>query len=150
MTNRKKSEEEEDHWIQRRWRPMMAWCYGVICLWDFFLAPIFFAWYAYFTKTPLTLWIPLTTQGGGLFHLSMGAIVGVSSFSKSQERISVSNNSGYQQSGFNQFQQSGQFNQQSADIQTTSFVAASPVSTQNTPTTKPHVVIPPSDPDPEL
>jgi hypothetical protein len=69
----------------------MAWSYGVVCLWDFMLAPIFFAWFSYHTKTPMVPWVPLTTTGGGLYHLAMGAIIGVTSYGKTQEKVSNNN-----------------------------------------------------------
>ena len=76
-----------DNWIQTHWRPMAAWQYLFICLFDFFLAPIFMAWYAIYTDTTLVMWLPLTLQGGGLYHLSMGAIVGITSYSRTQEKL---------------------------------------------------------------
>lgn len=53
------------------------------------IAPLFFAVYTHYTKQAAIMWIPLTLQGGGLYHLSMGAIVGVSSWSRSQEKINM-------------------------------------------------------------
>ena len=82
---------KDDGWMQQYWRPIMAWQYLVVCLFDFMLAPIFLGWFAYVTKTPLGVWTPLTVQGGGLYHLSMGAIVGITSYAKTQERVSLIN-----------------------------------------------------------
>ncbi len=79
---------DDQTWLKANWRPMMAWQYFAICLFDFLIAPIFFAWFSWFTKTTMMQWTPLTLQGGGLYHLSMGAIIGVTSYAKSQERIS--------------------------------------------------------------
>lgn len=79
----------DDTWMQTHWRPMMAWQYLVVCLFDFMLAPICLGWYAYITKTPIITWVPLTVQGGGLYHLAMGAIVGITSYGKSQERMTL-------------------------------------------------------------
>ena len=70
----------------------MAWQYMAVCLFDFILAPIFLGLYSYYTKTPYIAWIPLSLQGGGLYHLAMGAIVGVTSYAKSQERVTLINN----------------------------------------------------------
>ena len=69
----------------------MAWQYMAVCLFDFILAPIFLGIYAFYTKTPYIAWVPLSLQGGGLYHLAMGAVVGVTSYAKSQERVSLSN-----------------------------------------------------------
>jgi hypothetical protein len=81
----------KEDWFQSHWKAAIAWQYFVVCLWDFMLAPLFMSWFSYATKTPPTVWVPLTTQAGGLYHLSMGAIVGVTSFSKSKEAIAVTN-----------------------------------------------------------
>jgi hypothetical protein len=83
-----KSRQTDESWFQSHWRSAMAWSYGAVCLWDFMLAPIFFAWFANYTKTPYVVWVPLTTQGGGLYHLAMGAIIGVTSYGKTQEKVS--------------------------------------------------------------
>jgi hypothetical protein len=39
------------------------------------------------TKTPLVQWSPLTLQGAGLFHLAMGAVLGIAAWSRGQEKI---------------------------------------------------------------
>jgi hypothetical protein len=124
----------DENWIKSHWRPMMAWQYFVICMFDFLVAPIFFAWFSWFTKTNMTQWQPLTLQGGGLYHLAMGAIIGISSYAKTQERVAYSNNqtSSYGSGGYgnsmggyqspNSFQQAGSFNQSNQfSSQTTSF-----------------------------
>jgi hypothetical protein len=35
----------------------------------------------------ITMWESITLQGGGLYHLSMGAIVGVSAFGRTKEKL---------------------------------------------------------------
>lgn len=88
-----------ESWFKRHWRPFMAWQYFVICLFDFLAAPVFFAWFSYFTKTSMQQWVPLTLQGGGMYHLAMGAIIGITSYGKSQEKINgvpMSHTYGYQ------------------------------------------------------
>lgn len=32
-------------------------------------------------------WNPLTLQGGGLYHLAMGAVIGITAWSRGQEKI---------------------------------------------------------------
>jgi hypothetical protein len=39
------------------------------------------------TKLPMTQWMPLTLQGAGLFHLAMGAVLGIAAWSRGQEKI---------------------------------------------------------------
>lgn len=65
----------------------MAWQYFVICLFDFMLAPIGLSIYCWLSKTSYVAWSPLTLQGGGLYHLSMGAIIGVATWSRGNEKI---------------------------------------------------------------
>ena len=84
---------ENGNWSQRNWRSATAWSYTIVCLFDFMLAPIFLAWFQWVTKSPYTIWEPLTLQGAGLYHLSMGAIVGVTSWSKTKEKIASAINS---------------------------------------------------------
>ena len=76
-------------WYTRYWRATLAWAYILICLFDFVIGPIFYAWYAYETKdfAKFGEWEPLTLQNAGVFHISMGAILGVSSWSRGQEKI---------------------------------------------------------------
>jgi hypothetical protein len=38
-------------------------------------------------------WVPITLQGGGLFHIAMGGVLGISAYGRTQEKLSgVSNN----------------------------------------------------------
>jgi len=79
----------DDHWIQKNWRPAMGWQYMIVCLFDFVIAPVLSALYAFYTDTPLVHWAPLTIQGGGLYHLAMGAVTGITSYAKSRERTEL-------------------------------------------------------------
>lgn len=74
-------------WIQYYWRPAMAWQYFIVCLFDFFFAPIMTALLRAFANAGLEPWKPLTLEGGGLYHLAMGAIIGVASWSRGREKI---------------------------------------------------------------
>ena len=80
--------ENQSFW-RYGWRPSMGWAYLLICLFDFVIGPIFYAWYAYYTKDIAKFgeWKPLTLEGGGVFHVAMGAINGVTSWTRGQERI---------------------------------------------------------------
>ena len=40
------------------------------------------------------MWTPLTLQGGGLYHIAMGAIIGVSAYGRTQEKLNGANNGG--------------------------------------------------------
>mgnify|MGYP003327834405 CR=1 FL=1 len=76
-----------DNYLKELWRPLMAWNYAIIVLFDFMLAPIGLGIYTAVTKQPYIQWQPLTIQGGGLFHIAMGAVIGVSAWSRGQEKI---------------------------------------------------------------
>jgi hypothetical protein len=78
-------------WVNNRWRPMMGWVYMATCVFDFIIAPI--AWPILFAGLglPVVPWLPITLQGAGLYHMSMGAILGVTAWTKGQEKISSMN-----------------------------------------------------------
>ena len=86
--------KEKIDWIQQKWRPMMAMLYMTICAFDFILFPI--GWtliQSMFHGVLTNQWQPLTLQGGGLIHVSFGAILGVSAWGRTQEKLAgVSNN----------------------------------------------------------
>lgn len=77
----------EETWIQYYWRPAMAWQYFAVCLFDFIIAPVLTALYYHWHGAPYVPWQPLTLTNGGLYHLAMGAIIGVSAWSRSKEKI---------------------------------------------------------------
>ncbi len=80
-------EQNSEHWVSTRWRPIMGWLYMATCAFDFIIAPILWAiLQAYKTQT-ITAWDPLTLKGAGLYHLAMGAILGITSWSRGQEKI---------------------------------------------------------------
>lgn len=78
--------KKEEHWMKSYWRPAMGWSYMAICLFDFMLAPVFFGILSAVTKTPQIVWKSLTLAEGGLFHLAMGAVLGISAFGRTQEK----------------------------------------------------------------
>jgi hypothetical protein len=76
---------------QRMWRPSMAWAYLIICIFDFLVAPIASAIFQamFYSSLPYVAWSPLTLGGGGLYHLAMLTIVGVTSWSRGQEKMKI-------------------------------------------------------------
>lgn len=82
---------DEESWLHNTWRPMMGWLYMATCAFDFIVAPILWAIVQALFKQPITPWQPLTLQGAGLYHLAMGAIVGITSWSRTQEKLSSLN-----------------------------------------------------------
>jgi hypothetical protein len=80
------SKQNED-WMVKKWRPAMGWTYMAICILDMAVFPVMWAAVQVLTITPLTQWNPLTLQGAGLFHLAMGAVLGIAAWSRGQEKI---------------------------------------------------------------
>lgn len=76
-----------ESWFKDHWRPSAAWVYLGICVFDFVIAPILLGVFSVFTKAAYVAWVPLTLQGGGLFHLSFGAIVGTYVYGRTREKI---------------------------------------------------------------
>ena len=82
------SEKKKEDWMNAKWRPMMGWMYMFVCLFDFVIAPI--GWtsiQAFFHGGINTQWQPLTLQGGGLFHVAMGAVIGISAYGRTKEKL---------------------------------------------------------------
>lgn len=79
--------ENEGRWT-RSWRPHMAYAYMVICLFDFVFGPFFWSIFQIIGKGTVALqWVPLTLTGGGIFHVAMGAVLGISAFTRGQEKL---------------------------------------------------------------
>jgi len=93
------SEKKKEDWMNSKWRPMMGWIYMLTCVTDFILFPVLWSILQAALKQPVTAWQPITLQGAGLFHLSMGAIIGVAAFGRTQEKLAGANNGGIQTSG---------------------------------------------------
>jgi len=87
----KVEKKKEDDWMTRKWRPMMAIMYMFCCLADFFIFPIMFTvvqfWETQAANDAFRQWVPITLQGGGLFHVAMGAVLGVSAYGRTQEKL---------------------------------------------------------------
>jgi hypothetical protein len=90
------SEKKKEDWMNSKWRPMMGWMYMVVCMFDMILFPILWSLLQTVTHTPITQWNPLTLQGAGLFHIAMGAVLGIAAFGRTQEKLNGANNGGAQ------------------------------------------------------
>jgi hypothetical protein len=82
----------EEHWAKSFWRPAMGWLYMIICFMDFVGFPLLTIFLPIIFKPfglvmPYQAWTSLTLSNGGLIHLAFGAILGVSAFSRGQEKI---------------------------------------------------------------
>ena len=89
-----KEEKKEESWVTSKWRPCMGWLYMATCAFDFILGPIFWAFLQTVTKQTVTQWMPLTLQGAGLYHVAMGAVLGVSAWSRGQEKMAGASSQG--------------------------------------------------------
>src|ERR1035437_1034237 len=76
-------------WFNNRWRPAMAWLWFTVSACDFILFPVLNALAAGVKMIPYSPWNPLTLQGGGLFHMAMGAVVGVATWQRTQEKLAI-------------------------------------------------------------
>ena len=103
MTEEVKSESEKkkEDWMNSKWRPMMGWMYMLVCSFDMILFPILWSLLQTATHTPITQWNPLTLQGAGLFHIAMGAVLGIAAFGRTQEKLNGANNGGISVSSSN-------------------------------------------------
>ena len=137
----KLTKKEQEDWIQKKWRPMMAVMYMAVCIFDFIIFPIMFTivqfWETQAANDAFRQWQPITLLGGGLFHLAMGAVLGVSAWSRGQEKIAgvattpVGNTLNYSQPN-QHFSNNGMYNQPYNNptpvyTQETSYTAVTPV-----------------------
>jgi hypothetical protein len=90
------SEKKKEDWMNSKWRPMMGWMYMLVCTMDMVVFPILWSLLQTFTHTNITQWNPLTLQGAGLFHIAMGAVLGIAAFGRTQEKLGGANNGGLQ------------------------------------------------------
>ena len=91
------SEKKKEDWMNSKWRPAMGWMYMLTCVTDFVLFPILWSLLQTVMKQPITQWQPLTLQGAGLFHIAMGAVLGIAAMGRTQEKLAGANNGGVQQ-----------------------------------------------------
>lgn len=79
---------KKDEWLHTKWRPMMGWTYMVTCVTDFIIFPVLWSILQARDGGQVTSqWAPLTLQGAGLYHLAMGAVIGVAAWSRGQEKM---------------------------------------------------------------
>ena len=89
------SEKKKEDWMNSKWRPMMGWMYMGVCIFDFVVAPVLWSLtQAMFHGGVNVQRQPLTLQGAGLFHISMGAVLGLAAYGRTQEKLAGANNGG--------------------------------------------------------
>lgn len=83
-----KTDDSFGNFINSKWRPLMAVIYMVTCFSDFVLFPILWSLLQALQGGQVTSqWMPLTLQGAGLYHIAMGAVLGLAAYGRSQEKI---------------------------------------------------------------
>jgi Holin of 3TMs, for gene-transfer release len=88
------SEQKKEDGMNSKWRPMMGWMYMLVCTMDMIVFPVLWSLLQTFTHTAITQWNPLTLQGAGLFHIAMGAVLGIAAMGRTQEKLAGANNGG--------------------------------------------------------
>lgn len=88
------AEKKKEDWMNSKWRPMMGWMYMLVCTMDMVVFPVLWSLLQTTTGTAITQWNPLTLQGAGLFHIAMGAVLGIAAFGRTQEKLNGANNGG--------------------------------------------------------
>lgn len=85
--------KEAESWMKAYWRPAMGWLYMAICAFDFIIAPILTMAMPIYLKMlgattfNYTQWTSLTLANGGLAHLAFGAILGITAWTRGQEKL---------------------------------------------------------------
>jgi hypothetical protein len=80
--------DKKEDWMNAKWRPMMGWMYMCVCTFDFVIFPILWSLIQALSHGNVaTQWSPVTLQGAGLFHMAMGAVIGVAAFGRTQEKL---------------------------------------------------------------
>jgi hypothetical protein len=81
-----------EDWINKKWRPVMGWMYMVVCVCDFTLFPILWSLLQALSHGQVTSqWQPVTLQGAGLFHVAMGAVLGIAAYGRTKEKVAGAN-----------------------------------------------------------
>jgi len=102
MTEAVKSESEKkkEDWMNSKWRPMMGWSYMLTCIADFVAFPVLWSLVQVIGGGRVeTQWQPITLQGAGLYHIAMGAVLGIAAYGRTQEKLGGANNGGLPTAG---------------------------------------------------
>lgn len=126
------NERKKENWMNSKWRPAMGWMYMLVCIMDFVGFPILWSLLqAYADGQVTSQWQPLTLQGAGLFHIAMGAVLGITAYGRTKEKIAGAENSGLE--GFGQGSGTTYIppNQSNAQVSNQSYMNNSYVSSQS-------------------
>jgi hypothetical protein len=87
-------QKQSEHWMKTYWRPAMGWLYMAICAFDFIIGPVMSMTMPIILRglgadnITYTPWESLTLSNGGLIHLAFGAILGITAWTRGQEKLS--------------------------------------------------------------
>ena len=91
------SAKKNEDWMNSKWRPMMGWSYMLTCIADFVIFPVLWSVLQSISKGQVNIqWQPITLQGAGLYHIAMGAVLGIAAYGRTQEKLGGANNGGLQ------------------------------------------------------
>ena len=79
--------KQNEDWMKTKWRPAMGWLYMAICFCDFVAFPIIAMFMPVMIKMQYVAWKSITLDNGGLIHLAFGAILGITAFGRTQEKV---------------------------------------------------------------
>jgi hypothetical protein len=81
-------DQDATDWINKKMRPMMGWIYMLTCTADFVIFPILWSLLQALSHGQVTSqWQPLTLQGAGLYHIAMGAVLGIAAYGRTKEKV---------------------------------------------------------------
>jgi hypothetical protein len=81
-------DKDATDWINKKMRPMMGWIYMLTCTCDFVIFPILWSLLQALSHGAVTSqWNPLTLQGAGLYHIAMGAVLGIAAYGRTKEKV---------------------------------------------------------------
>ena len=88
-----KHDKESEDWINKKWRPVMGWVYMSTCTADFVVFPVLWSLLQALSHGSVTSqWQPLTLQGAGLYHIAMGAVLGIAAYGRTKEKLESKQN----------------------------------------------------------
>lgn len=81
-------DKDAQDWVNKKWRPMMGWVYMGTCTFDFVIAPILWSLIQVLGAGKVEMqWMPITLQGAGLYHIAMGAVLGIAAYGRTKEKL---------------------------------------------------------------
>jgi hypothetical protein len=81
-------DKDSQDWINKKWRPVMGWVYMMTCTADFVVFPVLWSVLQAVQGGQVTSqWNPITLQGAGLYHIAMGAVLGIAAYGRTKEKV---------------------------------------------------------------